>query len=203
MVAWLLAHHKIDVPAGVPIASLVLAVPGGGTHRFRLEDPWLLLADDPEGEDRLSGWSTDEDAEALRGLTGREWGASVRRLTVPGTRPLAVLGDVRMVERFRPGSGGLRVTLSWPAGLRGAATACRTPGRARSVCRRQDCGGLVLAVWCEEHGGIAPVMEWHPGGGIRCTALHRRRAAAERAGTVLDWPYLTEAAAPPEVPTYI
>ncbi|MEU6868071.1 hypothetical protein ABZ924_33390 [Streptomyces sp. NPDC046876] len=46
-------------------------------------------------------------------------------------------------------------------------------------------------------------MEWHPGGGIRCTALHRRRAAAMRAGTVLDWSDQTEAAGPPEVPTYI
>ncbi len=37
-------------------------------------------------------------------------------------------------------------------------------------------------------------MEWHPRGGIRCTALHRRRAAAERVGTVLDWSDLTGAA---------
>ncbi|MFK0256338.1 hypothetical protein [Streptomyces sp. NPDC090445] len=48
-------------------------------------------------------------------------GASVRRLTASDARPPAVLGDVRVAERFRPGSGGLRVTLSWPASLRGAA----------------------------------------------------------------------------------
>ncbi|MEU2834655.1 hypothetical protein ABZ667_39445 [Streptomyces lavendulae] len=29
---------------------------------------------------------------------------------------LAVLGRVRVVERFRSGAGGLRVTLAWPAG---------------------------------------------------------------------------------------
>ncbi|MFF4647721.1 hypothetical protein [Streptomyces sp. NPDC001389] len=213
VVAWLLAHAKIAVPAGAPTASLVVALSGGRTHRFRIEDPHLLLTDDAEGEDRLSGWSTEEDAEALHGLTGREWGASVRRLTVPGTRPLAVLGDVRLVERSRPGPGGLHVTLSWPAGLRGAATE-GSAGVARHgvpyvrpgqecACRRQDCGGLVVAVWCEEHGGIAPAMEWHVGGGIRCTALHRRRARAERAGTAADWSELTEAAGQPEVPTYI
>ncbi|MCX4632274.1 hypothetical protein [Streptomyces sp. NBC_01443] len=35
---------------------------------------------------------------------------------------LAVLGDVRLVAWFRSGSGGLWVMLSWPAGLRGAAS---------------------------------------------------------------------------------
>ncbi|KJY26095.1 hypothetical protein VR44_30895 [Streptomyces katrae] len=74
MVAWLLAHHKINVPAEVSTAALVLVLSGGGTHWFRIEDPWLLLADDAEGKDRLSGWSTEEDAGALHGLTGREWG---------------------------------------------------------------------------------------------------------------------------------
>ncbi|MFB7983818.1 hypothetical protein [Streptomyces vinaceus] len=207
--AWLLAHAKIAVPAEVPTGTLVLALPGGRTHPFRIEDPWLDLADDAKGEDRFSGWSTDEDAAALRELTGGEWGASVRRLTMAGTRPLAVPGEVRMVERRRPGSGGLHVMLSWPGGLRGAATQ-GTAGVSRHgvpyagpgqecVCLPQDCGGLVLAVWCPEHGGIAPAMEWHPGGGIRCTALHRRRPAAMRT----DRSDLTEAAGPPEVPTYI
>ncbi|UUU44926.1 hypothetical protein [Streptomyces sp. NBC_00162] len=68
VVAWLLAHDKIDVPTGPTIASLVLAGPKGGTHRFRLDDPWLTLADDAEGEDLLSGWSTDADADVLAEL---------------------------------------------------------------------------------------------------------------------------------------
>ncbi|MEU4356279.1 hypothetical protein [Streptomyces virginiae] len=61
VVAWLLAHGKIVVPTEVPSAALVVAGAGGGTRRFRLEDPHLLLADDAEAEDRLSGWSTDEE----------------------------------------------------------------------------------------------------------------------------------------------
>ncbi|MFD6877303.1 MULTISPECIES: hypothetical protein [unclassified Streptomyces] len=63
VVAWLLAHDKIGVPTGPTVASLVLAGPKGATHRFRLDDPRLTLADDAEGEDVLSGWSTDADAD--------------------------------------------------------------------------------------------------------------------------------------------
>ncbi|MEU9039366.1 hypothetical protein AB0D45_31280 [Streptomyces sp. NPDC048352] len=68
----------------------------------------------------MSGWSTDDDADVLVELAAGEAGASVLRLTVPGAEPLAVVGEVRVVDRFRSGSGGLRVTLAWPAGLRGA-----------------------------------------------------------------------------------
>ncbi|MEW2374256.1 hypothetical protein AB0940_33615, partial [Streptomyces sp. NPDC006656] len=60
--AWLLAHGKIQVPTGPAVASLVLAGPHGATHRFRLDDPWLTLADDPAGEDQLSGWASEDDA---------------------------------------------------------------------------------------------------------------------------------------------
>ncbi|WP_407835232.1 hypothetical protein ACE1OC_00550 [Streptomyces sp. DSM 116496] len=41
------------------------------TARFRLDDPWLVLAEDAkdaEGDDQLSGWSTDADADALAEL---------------------------------------------------------------------------------------------------------------------------------------
>ncbi|MFJ3883366.1 hypothetical protein ACIPW5_38705 [Streptomyces sp. NPDC090077] len=124
VVAWLLAHDKIGVPIGMPSASLTVVGPGRRTARFRLDGPHLVLAEDAEGEDVLSGWSTDEDA--LAALTAGEFGASLGRLTAPGTVPLAVRGRVRLVERFRSGSGGLRVTLGWPAGLRG--TAARRPG---------------------------------------------------------------------------
>ncbi|MGW0394021.1 hypothetical protein ACWDYJ_24665 [Streptomyces sp. NPDC003042] len=140
VVAWLLAHDKIKAPMGVPVA---LAGPRGGTRRFRLEDPWLVLADGAEGEDRVSGWSTEADADALAGLAGGEFGASVRRLTAPGAGPLAVLGDVRLVERFRSGSGDLRVTLSWPAGRPAGRRLGGLGGRGvpRGVVRRPG-GGL-------------------------------------------------------------
>ncbi|MFD0267803.1 hypothetical protein ACFVGY_14600 [Streptomyces sp. NPDC127106] len=54
--------------------ALVLAGAGGATHRFRLDDPWLALADDAAGEDSLSGWSTDEAADALAELAAGESG---------------------------------------------------------------------------------------------------------------------------------
>lgn len=58
VVAWLLANDRIEVPTEAPVASLVLVAGGGGTHRFRLEDPWLVLAEDAAGEDRCwrSAW---------------------------------------------------------------------------------------------------------------------------------------------------
>ncbi|MFJ8570371.1 hypothetical protein [Streptomyces sp. NPDC093514] len=183
VVAWLLAHDKIEVPVGPTIAALVLGEVGGATHRFRLDDPWLALADDAAGEDTLSGWSTDEDADTLAALVGGEFGASLRRLTAPGTGPLAVPGEVRVIERFRSGSGGLRLTLAWPAGLRGTAASGPAGGVVRHgiayaglgegcVCARHDCGGVVPVSWCAEHGdAVGPVLEWHPGGGIRCTDL--------------------------------
>ncbi|MFD3472262.1 hypothetical protein ACFWWM_39295 [Streptomyces sp. NPDC058682] len=131
VVAWLLAHDKIGVPTGPTIATLVLAGAGGASHRFRLDDPWLALADDAAGEDTLSGWSTDDDADSPAALAGGEFGASLRRLTAPGTGPLAVPGQVRVIERFRSGSGGLRLTLAWPAGLRGTAASGPAGGVVR------------------------------------------------------------------------
>ncbi|WP_329191552.1 MULTISPECIES: hypothetical protein [unclassified Streptomyces] len=192
VVAWLLAHDKIEVPMAMPAASLVLTAVGGATRRFRLDDPWLTLADDAEGEDELAGWSNDADADALAELTAGEFGAAVRRLTAPRTAPLAMPGEVRVVERFRSGSGGLRVTLAWPAGLRG--TDAPTPGGEvvrhavdyagpgeSCVCARYDCGGVVPVSWCPEHGDTAgPVMEWYPGGGIRCAVLAARQTTAVR-----------------------
>ncbi|MFF2192984.1 hypothetical protein [Streptomyces sp. NPDC058157] len=40
------------------------------------------------GEDELSGWAADVDADALAALAG----ATVSRLTAPGAGPCAVLG---------------------------------------------------------------------------------------------------------------
>ncbi|MFC9825227.1 hypothetical protein ACFWG6_29035 [Streptomyces erythrochromogenes] len=192
VVAWLLAHDKIEVPTGPTIATLVLAGvgAGGASHRFRLDDPWLTLADDAGGEDTLSGWSTDDDADAIAALAAGEFGAAVRRLAAPGASPLAVPGEARVVDRFRSGSGGLRLTLAWPAGLRGTAATGPAGGVVRHgvayagpaeacVCARHDCGGVVPVSWCTEHGdAVGPVMEWHPGGGIRCTVLSTSRTAA-------------------------
>ncbi|MCX4546404.1 hypothetical protein [Streptomyces sp. NBC_01565] len=183
--AWLLAHNKIAVPTQAPSAALVVAH-GRGTDRFRLEDPHLLLADDAAGEDRLSAWATDEDADTLAALPAAMFGLTVKYLAAPGTPPLAVLGEARVIDRFRSGSGGLRLTPAWPTGLRGTAASgpgvgwCATvslmPARARSVCRRHDCCGVAPVAWCAEHGdAVGPVMEWHPGGGIRCTDLSRAR----------------------------
>ncbi|TDU73545.1 hypothetical protein [Streptomyces sp. KS 21] len=121
VVAWLLAHGKIAVPPEAPSAALVVAGAGGGMCRFRLEDPHLLLADDAEDEDRLSGWSTVEDADALAALSVGTFGLTVKHPAAPGTPPLAALGEARVIDRFRSGSGDLRLTLAWPAGLRGTA----------------------------------------------------------------------------------
>ncbi|MFJ9551119.1 hypothetical protein [Streptomyces erythrochromogenes] len=192
VVAWLLAHDKIKVPTGPTLATLVLAGggAGGASHRFRLDDPWLTLADDAGGEDTLSGWSTDDDADAIAALAAGEFGASLCRLTAPGTGPLAVPGEVRVIDRFRSGSGGLRLMLAWPAGLRGTAAPGPAGGVVRHgvayagggeacVCARHDCGGVVPVSWCAEHGdAVSPVLEWHPGGGIRCTDLSHARSLA-------------------------
>ncbi|MFD7630378.1 hypothetical protein ACFV7Q_30885 [Streptomyces sp. NPDC059851] len=48
-----------------------------GTVLVIVDVPWLVLADDAAGEDRLSGWSTGADADAL--AAGWPPGSSVRR----------------------------------------------------------------------------------------------------------------------------
>ncbi|MGW3328710.1 hypothetical protein [Streptomyces virginiae] len=190
VVAWLLAHDKTEVPVGPTLATFVLAGAGSASHRFRPDDPWLDLAGDAAGEDTLSGWSTDEDADTLAALAVGEFGASLLRLTAPGTGPLAVPGGGAGDRPVRSGSGGLRLMLAWPAGLRGTAAsgpaggvvrhgvAYAGPGEACG-CARHECGGAVPVSWCPQHGNaVEPVMEWHPGGGIRCTALSTARSAA-------------------------
>ncbi|MGW1129855.1 hypothetical protein [Streptomyces sp. NPDC002526] len=192
VVAWLLAHDKITIPEGPEAAPLTVAGTGG-ERRMRLYDVHLDLdQEDAAGEDRLTAWCTEADADALAELTASECGVTVRRLAVPGTAPLAVTGEVRVLSRYRSGEGaGLRLVLSWPAGLRGAAAPTGVGGLVRHGvpavapgdscwCTRHDCGGLALAPGCIEHGTVAsPVMEWHPGGGIRCADLTRRRTGTE------------------------
>ncbi|MFJ6485956.1 hypothetical protein ACIQK6_38395 [Streptomyces sp. NPDC091682] len=99
-----------------------------------------------------------------------------------------------MIDRFRSGSGVLRLTLAWPAGLRGTAAPGPAGGVVRHgvayvgpgescVCARHGCGGVVPVSWCAEHGdAVGPVLEWHPGGGIRCTDLSRARGLAAARG---------------------
>ncbi|MGE7390881.1 hypothetical protein ACQKM2_35940 [Streptomyces sp. NPDC004126] len=190
VVGWLLAHDKIGIPIGMPSAALTVVGPGRRTVRFRLDGPHLVLAEDAEGEDVLSGWSTDEDADALAALTEGEFGAALGRLTVPGAVPLAVVGRVRVGERFRSGAGGLRVTLAWPVGLRG--TAAPSGGVAHHAvlaagggvgagcpCVCHACGGVTAVSWRPDHGPAeGRASESHIEGGIHCADRARVRAAA-------------------------
>ncbi|WP_328761082.1 hypothetical protein [Streptomyces sp. NBC_00272] len=122
-------------------ASLVVAGAGGRAHRLGLDGPVVELADDAEGEDRLSGRFTEEDADALAEVTSGGSGTAVNRLTAPGTAaPPAVPGDARVLDRFRSGAGGLRVTLTWPARLRGSAGGIRHGRAERSRTRSSKCG---------------------------------------------------------------
>ncbi|MFF6888573.1 hypothetical protein ACFY9F_35960 [Streptomyces sp. NPDC012421] len=183
VIAWLLAHDKIAIPTGVPAATLSVrpSLGAGAAERLRMDDPILELTDDPTGEDRLSGWMTDTEADTLAQLTTA--GAALARLTAPGTTPLAVPDGLDVIDRFRAGSGGLRVTLAWPAHLRGTASPRHTGGVIRHGlphtaltdwcrCARQTCGGIIPTPYCADHGRVVePVMEWHPADGIRCTTL--------------------------------
>ncbi|MFC9297240.1 hypothetical protein ACFTWH_35705 [Streptomyces sp. NPDC057011] len=89
------------------------------------------LADDVEGTDHLSGWVADAtDTDALAALAAGAVGATLTRLTAPGAGPLAVLGEVRLTDRFRSGSGALRITLEWHAG---GGIGCEALARGRAV----------------------------------------------------------------------
>lgn len=184
--AWLLAHDKLTVPHTLTTAVLSAAGPGVDVLRVRLADPELCLADDVAGTDRVSGWVEPADADALTGASGAAWGMTVRRLSVPGSGAVAVTGDVRVTERAAS-AAGVYIELSWPARVRGRADCAAgivrhglpyAPGEG-CPCARHACGGIVPASWCEHHGmTVAPVMEWHPGGGIRCTELTQAREGA-------------------------
>ncbi|MFD9727366.1 hypothetical protein [Streptomyces sp. NPDC059072] len=144
VVAWRLAHDKITLPAGAGQASLLVRGTGGATGRFRLDAPWLGLADDIEDTDRLSGWVADDtDADALAALAAGPVGATLTRLTSPGAGPLAVLGDVRVTDLFRSGFGGLR--------MRSATTAAawpRSSGAPSTATTSPRCGGGTRAAAC-------------------------------------------------------
>ncbi|MFD0353403.1 hypothetical protein ACFVHW_06575 [Streptomyces sp. NPDC127110] len=151
MVVWLRVVGKLTVPVGPPSGVLVLRGSGPRSRTVRVEDAALVLAEDAAGEDCLSGWTAPEDADALAGLLDGSTTVGVGRLTVPGARPLAVLGSLRIAGREQPGAGGLLVKLVWPAGLRG--TAARFGGVAHHAvlysgagagcgCVRHACGGV-------------------------------------------------------------
>ncbi|MFD3680923.1 hypothetical protein [Streptomyces sp. NPDC058613] len=184
--AWLLAHDKLTVPHTLATAVLSVTAAGVDALRIRPADPELRLADDVDGTDRVSGWTEPADAEALARASGAAWGMTVRRLAVPGFGAVAVTGDVRVSEHTAS-AGGVFVELSWPARVRGRADSAsgivrhalaHAPGEG-CPCARHACGGIVPASWCAEHGATAsPVMEWHPGGGIRCAELTQDREGA-------------------------
>ncbi|MFD3761710.1 hypothetical protein [Streptomyces sp. NPDC058622] len=184
--AWLPAHNKLTVPHTLATAVLSVAAAGVDALLVRLADPELRLADDVEGTDRVSGWTEPADANALARASDAAWGMSVRRLAVPGFGAVAVTGDVRVSDRVAS-AAGVYIELSWPARVRGRADSAagivrhglaHAPGEG-CPCSRHACGGIVPASWCQEHGASAsPVMEWHPGGGIRCTELTQGREGA-------------------------
>ncbi|MCF3181387.1 hypothetical protein IPZ70_15775 [Streptomyces polychromogenes] len=180
--------------AGAPASRPGPARPGPRSARVTDGGPWpdrarcryrcaalcsRTASEEADGEDVLSGWSTDEDADALAALTAGEFGASLGRLTTPGTVPLAVLDRVRLVEQFRSGSGHLRVTLAWPAGLRGTAApsggvahhaVLHAGAGAGCPCVRHACGGVTAVSWCPYHGPAeGRVAENHIEGGVYCT----------------------------------
>ncbi|RSS53550.1 hypothetical protein EF912_18165 [Streptomyces sp. WAC07061] len=189
VVAWLREVGKLTVPAGLPAGMLVVRGVGSRTRTVRLEDPALALAEDAAGEDRLSGWAAPEDAEALAVLVESSVSVGVQRLAVPGARPVAVRGSLRIAGQERPGAGGLWLELAWPAALRGTPArfggvvehAVLPPGTsADCCCARHDCGGVTRQPWCPDHGTAAGrVSEDHVEGGLYCT----QRAPA-RGGTV-------------------
>ncbi|MFB8080248.1 hypothetical protein [Streptomyces sp. NPDC056013] len=124
-------------------------------------------------------------------LTATYTGASLRRLTAPATPPLAVPGGVRVTDRFRSGSGGLRITLAWPAGLRGTAARRASGGLVRHAvpysapgqacrCRRHACGGLSPDAYCAEHLAVVGGVEHWPRAAV--LALRRAQASHPAAG---------------------
>lgn len=152
---------------------------GPRTWTVRLGDPALALAEDAAGEDRVSGWSTPKDADALAELVESGVSVGVERLAVPGARLVAVRGSLRIVGRERPGAGGLWLELAWPAALRGMAArfwgvvehaVLHSGTSADCCCVRHDCGGVTPKSWCPDHGTAAGrVSEDHVEGGLHCT----------------------------------
>jgi hypothetical protein len=141
--------------------------------------------DHTTGTGRPHHGRTDTDTDELTALTVGEYGATVRRLTVPGTAPLAAVGGARVTDRFRAGAGGVYVTLRGPARPRGAAADGQVGGMlhhagpyappgAECLCWRRDCGGLAPADWCTEHGWtVEPAIECHPGGRVTMVSAYK------------------------------
>ncbi|MFI9122369.1 hypothetical protein ACIGW0_23750 [Streptomyces bikiniensis] len=113
VVAWLLAHDKIAVPVGMPSATLTVRSGEEKERRFRLDEPVLELVDAAADEDRLTGWISEEEADAPAVLAATCTGMSVRRLVAPATPPLAVPGGMRVLDRFRSGSGVLHCRMRY------------------------------------------------------------------------------------------
>ncbi|MFC8796053.1 hypothetical protein [Streptomyces cinereoruber] len=104
MVAWLLAHDKI----GVPSAALTLWSDEEGERHFWFDVPVLKLAD-ADADDRLSGWTTDNDADVLAVLAADDTGVSVRRLTTSARGAGPDVGARPVPVRLRRPTGHPRV----------------------------------------------------------------------------------------------
>lgn len=78
VVAWLRTVGKPTVPAGLTSGVPVLRGADPRSRTVRFEDVAPALAEDAAGEDRLSGWTTPMDADALTELLDGErswrWG---------------------------------------------------------------------------------------------------------------------------------
>ncbi|MET9570128.1 hypothetical protein ABZY34_13500 [Streptomyces virginiae] len=96
VVARLLATARSPFPGEAPSVALVVAG-GGGTRRFRLEDPHLFLADDAEDEESLSGWSTNEDANAPAAPAGKHVRADRQACGHARNAALTVLGEASLI----------------------------------------------------------------------------------------------------------
>ncbi|MGW7436779.1 hypothetical protein [Streptomyces sp. NPDC054849] len=93
-----------------PSAGLVVADDRGGRRLSPAGGPPPAPADAAEDEDQLSGRCTEENADTLAALFEGRFGLTVKHLAAGGTPPLAVLGEARVIDRFRSGSGGLSLT---------------------------------------------------------------------------------------------
>ncbi|MFD9339588.1 replication-relaxation family protein [Streptomyces sp. NPDC060028] len=148
---------------------------GFGPHAVAVTDTILAYTDTVLGSrEYLTDWQVEVN-HAIK-----ETGLSFNTDAV-----LAVPTRTSEVRFFELDNGSMYQ--AWPSGLRGAAAERSAAGVVRHgmayagpgegcVCKRHDCGGVVPVSWCPEHGdAVGPVMEWHPGGGIRCAALAGQR----------------------------
>ncbi|MBW5481221.1 hypothetical protein [Streptomyces bambusae] len=114
---WLLAHGKIAVPAPVGAVVVLVREAAGAQRTVRLADPVLALTDDADQMDRLTGWMTESDVEALALLQGQD--GMTLQLAASGRSTMAVPAKARLAVREPPRQGWAYVELAWPGSPRG------------------------------------------------------------------------------------